>query len=181
MTADAEITMVEDGETSKSSAGKAYISLQGKLRIDLTGDEPGTILCTPPKLFLHDPTRVIVEQYNTEKHRDRLAQYALLGFEPRGTKLEKDFLVTLLDEESLDGRKVVLLELTPKQDGVREAVSKIHLWIDQSSWLPVKQQVYHGSPDTHLIVAYANVSRDDSISQQVFKPKWPKGTEKINR
>jgi outer membrane lipoprotein-sorting protein len=124
---------------------------------------------------------MIVEQFNTGKHKERLAQYALLGFEPRGSELERDFLVTILDEESLDGRKVVLLELTPKRDDVREAVSKIHLWIDQSNWLPVKQQVFHGSPETHLTVTYENVSRDDSISQQVFKPKWPKGTEKINR
>jgi hypothetical protein len=27
---------------------------------------------------------------------------------------------------------------------------------------------------------YDNVSQSDSLSQKVFKPKWPKGTKKVH-
>jgi outer membrane lipoprotein-sorting protein len=179
LTADVEVTDIEDGETKMTATGKAQISFQGQMRLDLQGDDVATILCTPQQLFIHYPDRMTVEQYKLAKHEDRLAQYALLGFQPRGSELKKEFLVTLLEEESLEGRKVLLLELTPKAEDVREAVSRIHLWIDQSTWLPVRQRIYHGSSDVRLIVTYDNISRDDSLSQKVFKPKWPKGTAKV--
>lgn len=74
----------------------------------------------------------------------------------------------------------MLLASPPKRDDTREEISRIHLWIDQSDCSPLKQRICHGSSDTHLAVTYDNVSRNDSLSREVYKPKWPKGTENVN-
>jgi outer membrane lipoprotein-sorting protein len=50
--------------------------------------------------------------------------------------------------------------------------------VDQSSWLPVQQRFFHGGMDTHLTVGYANLSRNDKLPNDLFAPKWPKGTKK---
>jgi outer membrane lipoprotein-sorting protein len=103
----------------------------------------------------------------------------LLGFEPSGSALKKDFLITLIEESSLEGSEVALLELTPTRDDLRAALSKIQLWIDQSTYLPIQQRMFHGAADTHLTVRYRDVSRDDKLDQAKFKPNWPKGTTKV--
>ena len=119
-----------------------------------------------------------VEQFQLPQHPEKLAQYTLLGFQPTGRAMKQDFLVTMLEEDSLDDKKVVVLELTPKKEKLRAVIGKIHLWIDQSNWLPTQQRVYYGASNTHLTVRYRNVARNDSLNEAIFKPKWPKGTKK---
>ena len=177
----AEVTVVgtEAGEEKTNETGTAYVSMVGQIRIELTGDDPQTILCTPSDLFFHHPSKMTVTQFKLQQHPERLEQYTLLGFSPSGSALKKDFLVTVIEESSLDGSKVYQLELTPKQDDLRGTVSKIHLWIDQSTYLPIQQRIFHSSADTYLTVSYRDVSRADELDQARFKPSWPKGTKKV--
>lgn len=181
LTAQVTLTDVEAGEEKTNRSGSAYISMDGKLRIDLTGDDPETILCTPSDLYVHHPSKMVYEQYKLQQHPERLEQYALLGFSPSGSALKSDFLMTVIEESSLEGSKVALLELTPTRDDLRSAISKIHLWIDQSTYLPIQQRMFHGSADTHLTVRYSDVSREDKLDQAKFKPNWPKGTKKVKQ
>jgi outer membrane lipoprotein-sorting protein len=181
ITADVTLVHVEAGEEKKSETGTAYVSMDGKMRIELSGDDPMTILCTPSDLFIHHPSKMTVEQFKLQQHPERLEQYALLGFSPSGTALKRDFLMTVIEESSLEGSKVVLLELTPTQGDLRSAISKIRLWIDQSTYLPIQQRMFHGAADTHLTFRYRNVSRDDKLDQAKFKPSWPKGTTKVKQ
>ena len=179
ITAQVTLIDVEAGEEKTNESGTAFVSMDGDLRIELTGDAPKTILCTPTDLFLYSPSKMVYEQFKLQQHPERLAQYALLGFEPSGSALKKDFLITLIEESSLEGSEVALLELTPTRDDLRAAVSKIQLWIDQSTYLPIQQRMFHGAADTHLTVRYRDVSRDDKLDQVKFKPNWPKGTTKV--
>ena len=112
------------------------------------------------------------------KHPDKLAQYALLGFAPRGTSLKKGFILTLLEETTLDNHNTLQLELTPESNTLRQTISKIHIWVDQANWRPFQQRIYHHDADTHLTLRYANLSLNDRLDKDLFKPKWPKGTRK---
>lgn len=178
LTAEATLVEIEAGEEKTNRTGPAYISMEGKLRIELGGDDPQTILCTPTDLYMHYPSKMVYEQFKLKQHPEKVLQYALLGFAPLGTALKQDFLITLIEESSLDGSKVALLELTPTEDDLRSVVSKIQLWIDQSTYLPIQQKMFHGSADTYLEVRYRDVSREDKLDQAKFKPSWPKGTKK---
>ena len=180
-TADATLVNVEAGEEKTNETGAAFVSLDGNIRIELTGDDPGTILCTPTDLYIHHSSKMVYEQYKLQKHPERLEQYTLLGFSPSGSALKRDFLITVIEESSLDGNKVVLLELTPTRDDLRTAISKIRLWLDQSTYLPIQQRMFHGAADTHLTVRYSNVARDDKLDKAKFKPSWPKGTKKVKQ
>jgi outer membrane lipoprotein-sorting protein len=178
LSGEATVTDHRDGEDAAELSGEVSIRTDGRVRIELTGDTPKTILCIPGKMFVHEPDKSIVVEYPLAKYPEKLAQYTLVGFSTRGPALKKDFLPTLVGEDEIDGRSVVLLELTPKSDALRSALSKIQLWVDQSSWLPVQQRFFHGGMDTHLTVRYSNLSRNDNLSNDLFAPKWPKGTKK---
>jgi len=158
LTGDVMVTDQQTGTQAATIEAKASIRTDGSMRLD-AADGSKTILCTPSKMFVH------------------LAQYALVGFAPRGSQLKKDFLLTVVEADgTLDDKSIVLLELTPKAEKLRAAVSKIHLWVDQANWLPAQQRIFHGGAETHITVSYSNLSRNDKLDNKLFAPKWPKGT-----
>lgn len=89
--------------------------------------------------------------------------------------MQKGYLVTLLGEEEMDKRQVLKLELTPKSEEVRNQVSKIHIWIDESTWLPAQQQFFETGSGDYLLIRYTNVVRNVRLTDTDFKPHWPKG------
>lgn len=174
-----EVTATDQrGEESRTLNGSVAVMLDGSMRITIEEDPPRTILCTGGKLYIHEPAKSLVTEYKLGKNPDSLPQYALVGFSPLGKQLKKDYLVTLVEEGTIDGHSVLMLELTPKSAELREAIQKIHLWIDQANWLPLQQRIFHTAADTHLTVRYDGLSRDDRLESKLFAPKWPKGTRK---
>ncbi len=178
LTGEVTLTDQQAGAEAGSMDGKVSIRMDGRIRMEAEGDNPKAVLCIPGKMFVYEPGKSAVTEYPLAKHPDKLAQYTLVGFAPRGAALKKDYLLTLVGEDDLDGHSVLLLELTPKSDQLRGSVSRIQLSIDQANWLPIQQRIFHGGTDTHLTVRYANLSRNDKLSNEPFAPKWPKGTRK---
>jgi outer membrane lipoprotein-sorting protein len=106
-------------------------------------------------------------------------QFLLLGFGTPGTSLEQSYTISLQGEVTLDNRKVILLELLPKTDEVRRQLSKIQLWLDESTWLPVQQEFFEAGSGDYFIIRYKNMERNVHISDSEFKPHWPRGTTKV--
>lgn len=171
----------KDGEASRDNQGRMYMNKDGNYRIQLSSPEPRTVLLDRNNLYRYNPTEAIVEQYGLTKHKDRLEKFTRLGFSYTGSELKKDFLVTVLGEDEIDSRRVIGLELTPKKEKDREVVSKIELWIDQSSWLPVRQVIAHTPSAQSLTTTYSGMARNLELNPDLFRTKWPKGTKKIRR
>ena len=170
-----------DGKETRKSVGTTYINADGEIRFQLEGDDGSTMLVNSKYLYIYEPARALVEEYQLLQHPERLAPYVVLGFSTTGEDLERDYLVTLLGEDAIGDRRVIGLELTPKDDKVRQNVSKIQLWIDQASWLPVTQVIDHTSNGETLTVNYANTSRNLKLNTSLFDANWPKGTQKIKK
>lgn len=150
-----------------------------KMLLELKTPNARTILRTGDNLYIYTPGLKRVEEYNLGKNRGLVDQFLLLGFGTEGKQLEKGYLITLLKEEKVDDRKTVELELTPKSQAVRNQISKILIWLDESNWLPAQQQFFETGTGDYFIVRYSKVVRNPSIPESKFKPHWPKGTEKI--
>lgn len=172
-----KVTVVVNDRSTES--GEFYVRRDGKMRLDLTEPDSRTILRTGDSLYIFTPRIDQVDEYNLSKHRELVDQFLLLGFGTSSHVLEKEYLITLLGEETLGDRKTVLLELTPKSEEVRNQISKIQLWVDEATWLPVQQKFFEtGTPD-YFIIRYSNVVRNAPLNSALFKPRWPKGTRKI--
>jgi len=81
------------GEETFSLTGYVSFRMDGEMRMELSGAEPRTILCMPGKMFEYEPRKKIATEYPTARNRDRLAQYAMLGFTPRGSALKPGFRI----------------------------------------------------------------------------------------
>ena len=171
----------EDGSITRERTGRAYINSKGEIRFAEFESGNHVILVSRKEVQDYDATRALVERYSLSKHKDRLEPYARLGFTTTGKDLKDDYLVTLLGEDQMGDRRVVGLELTPKKEKAREIVANLRLWIDQASWMPVRQEIVHVTSGETLSITYTGMARNLKLNDQLFKDRWPKGTQKIKR
>ncbi len=162
---------------TSTETGQIYVRHDAKLRIDFLKPDPRTILRTGDNLYIYTPKISRVEEYNIGKNRVMADQYLALGFGTKTENLRKNYQVTLVGEEELDGRKTALLELVPNSEEVRKEISKIHMWVDEASWLPLQQKFFEGSSGDYFLSHYKNSMKNLKIQDGRFKPDWPKGTK----
>ncbi|MCU1343028.1 MAG: hypothetical protein JWN92_2451 [Candidatus Acidoferrum typicum] len=180
LTADLERTKVTVVVNDKSTeSGKILVRRDDKMRIEVTQPDARTILRDGDDFYIYNPKIHRVEEYNLGKKKSLVDQFLLLGFGTPGSELKKSYSITLQGEETLDSRKVVLLELLPKSDDVKNQVSKIQLWLDESSWLPAQQKFYETGSGDYFIIQYKNIARNVRIADSEFKPHWPHGTTHV--
>jgi outer membrane lipoprotein-sorting protein len=180
LTADIERTKVTVVVNDKSTqSGRIFVRSDGKMRIELTQPDPQTILRDGDNFYIYNPKIHRVEEYNLGNKKSVVDQFLLLGFGTSGKSLKESYSISLQGEETLDGHKVILLELLPNTDEVRKQLSKIQLWLDESSWLPVQQQFFETGSGDYFIIGYKNIARNVRIPDSQFKAHWPHGTTRI--
>lgn len=179
LSADVERTKVTVVVNDRSTESGTILVRGEKMLLELKSPDPRTILRTGENLFLYQPGLKRVEEFNLGKNRGLVDQFLLLGFGTPGKELRKSFGITLVAEPAMDDRKTVELELIPKSEDVLKQFSKIQIWFDQMSWLPIQQQLFESGSGDYMIVRYSKIVRNPNIPDSAFKPRWPKGTEKI--
>ena len=150
-----------------------------KMRIDFGKPDARTILRAGNSLAIYNPKINRVEEYDLGKDRALVDQYLRLGFGTRSEDLKKSYTVAFSGEQELDGRKTLLLELTPKNDQLRTQISKIEMWVDEASWLPLQQKFYEAGSADHIIFHYSDIKKNVKIEESRFKPDWPKNASKV--
>ncbi|HYV05890.1 MAG TPA: outer-membrane lipoprotein carrier protein LolA [Blastocatellia bacterium] len=76
-----------------------------------------------------------------------------------------------------DDQGMAKLELTPK---AKSSIQKLTLWVDRTTWLPVKYSVVEtGGNATNFVLT--GVKRNQGIPDSVFKVDLPKDTKIIRR
>src|SRR6201981_2047012 len=179
LSADVERTKVTVVVNDRSTESGTILVRGERMLLELKTPDPRTILRTGDNLFIYEPGLKRVEEFNLGKNRGLVDQFLLLGFGTPGKELRKSYGITLVGEGTVEDRKTVELELIPKSEDVLKQFSKIEIWFDQSSWLPVQQQLFEAGWGAFMIVRYSRIVRNPNIPDSAFKPRWPKGTEKI--
>jgi outer membrane lipoprotein-sorting protein len=172
-----KVTVVVNDRSTET--GQILVRGDDKMLLELNSPDGRIILRDGGKLSVYNPKAKQVDEYDLGKHRALVDQFLLLGFGSSGNDLKKGYLVTLQGEQIIDKKKAFLLDLTPKSDKVREQFSKIQLWIDQATWLPVRQKFLETGSGDYLEINYTNIMRNPRIPDSRFKKLWPKGVTKI--
>jgi outer membrane lipoprotein-sorting protein len=180
LTADLENTKYTDVVKDTSvEKGHIFVRKDSKMRIEITEPDPRTILRVGDSLFVYTPKIKRVEEYDLGKNRAMVDQYVLLGFGTRSEALQKSYDVKLTGEDQLDGKKTYLLELIPKSDDVKHQITKIQMWIDSASWLPVQQKFFETGPGDYIQFHYTNMMKNLKIPDSRFKQDWPKDVNRV--
>ena len=179
LSADLERTKVTVVVNDRSTENGTILVRGERMLLELKAPDARTILRNGDNLYVYEPGLKRVEEFSLGKNRALVDQFLLLGFGTEGKALRKGYHVTLVGEPTLDDRKTAELELIPRSDEVLRQFSKIQIWFDESSWLPVQQQLFEAGSGDYTTVRYSKIVRNPNISENQFKPRWPKGTEKV--
>jgi outer membrane lipoprotein-sorting protein len=150
-----------------------------KMRIEFSKPDPRTILRSGDSLSIYTPKINRVEEYDLGKNRSMVDQYLGLGFGTRSEVLKKNYDVAFIGEQELDGRKALVLELTPKSQEIRAQINKVQVWLDESSWLAIQQKFLEAGSADYLIFHYSDEKKNLKIDDSQFKPDWPKNATRI--
>ncbi len=160
--------------------GKVLVRRSNKgLRMltELVKPDPKTATFEGGKIELFYPKLNKVEEYNVGKSRGVVEQFFLLGFGMPRKDLERDYRIAVAGEETVEGRKTVRLELTPKSEDLLRHIKKAELWIDDATGYPVRQKFYQSGGDYH-VVTYLNLKINPALSDADLKLKLPKGVQR---
>jgi outer membrane lipoprotein-sorting protein len=164
---------------TSTESGQIFVERDSKMRIEFTKPDPRTILRTGDLLLIYTPKIGRVEEFNLGKNREMVDQYVLLGFGTKSENIQRSYTIDLKDETTLDDKKVLLLELTPKSDQILKQITKIEMWIDEASWLPVQQKFYETGSGDYLLFHYTKMLKNLKISGNKFKQDWPKNVTHV--
>jgi outer membrane lipoprotein-sorting protein len=162
---DKEIEMKADVKQAGSSAN----SLK---------DEPKSVLVSEGKVKIYEPKPDQVTVYDMGKKRSEFESYVVLGFGGSGRDLLKQFDVTYLGQENVDGIATAKLQLIPKSEAVRNNFKQILLWIDLDRGVSVQQKLFDLQGDYRL-AKYSSIQLKDKLSDDVFKLKTGGKTKTI--
>jgi outer membrane lipoprotein-sorting protein len=180
LTADLEhIKYTDVVKDTSTETGQIFVRRDQKMRIEIAKPDPRVILRTGDSLFVYAPKIKRVEEYDLGKNRAMVDQYVLLGFGTKTQNMLKSYEVVLTGEEELDHRKTFVLELTPKSEDIRKQITKIQMWIDQSSWLPLQQKFFEAGSGDYFLFHYSNMMKNLKLNDTKFRQDWPKDTNRI--
>ena len=160
--------IVDDHSTDRGTI--AFEKKGGKTRVMLAFREPAEkfVLFEGNTVSLYRPKIAEVEEYAIGGKQGLVEQFLLLGFGTPGSELQKSYQITWQGEESLDGERVVHLELTPKAEQAAARLTKIELWLSPQTWQPVQQKFWEPSGD-YMIARYTNVKLNSNIPNRTFR------------
>lgn len=144
--------------------------LDKAFRVMLAFREPAEkfVLFLGDKVSLYRPKIAEVEEYDIGGKQDLVEQFLLLGFGTPGSELQKGYRITWRGEDSLDGERVLHLELTPKSEQAAARLKKIELWLSPETYQPVQQKFWEPSGD-YMIARYTNLKLNTSIPDRTFR------------
>lgn len=164
---------------TSTESGQIWVRKDQKMRIQITKPDPRTVLRVGDAFYIFNPKINRVEEYDIGKNREMVDQYLELGFNTRGEHLKKNYLVAVNGEQELDGRKTVVIELTPKSEKMREQITKIQMWVDTGSWMAIQQKVFEANSGDYFIIHCTGLMKNLKIDDSRFKPDWPKNVTKV--
>jgi len=141
-------------------------------------DEPKFVLLSGGKIWLYQPRTDQVTEFDLGKNQSDFESYIVLGFGASGQDLQKNFAVTYMGPETIDGVKTAKLQLIPKSENVKNTYSQIFLWIDLDRGVSVQQQLFQPQGDYRL-AKYSQIKLHDKVPDDVFKLKTTSKTQTV--
>jgi outer membrane lipoprotein-sorting protein len=180
------IDEVEDVETGtiyyrKAAGGVEMMAAVSKagLSKEALKPEPKFILFSENKVQLYQPKADQLTVVDLGKGHSEYESYVVLGFGGSGQEMLKNFDVSYVGPETLNGVATAKLKLVPKSEKVKSTYSEIYLWIDMDKGISVQQQFFQPQGD-YKLAKYSNIQiNGKKIPDDVFKLKTTSKTQTV--
>jgi outer membrane lipoprotein-sorting protein len=93
------------------------------------------------------------------------------------SSLKQHYSISYPRDENVDSASTAVLELVPKVHG---SITGYTLWIDKSSWLPIRYRAAEQNGDTTTL-AFSDIKINPKLPGDIFKLDLPKGTNIVHK
>src|SRR5215472_955045 len=148
--------------------------------IDFTAPNPRSVTFEKRSVQIYYPKIKTLQVYDLEERGDQLDKFLMIGFGTSGTELAKDYAMTMLGTETLQGTPVtqaIHLQLIPKSGEARQYVKKLELWIpEHGDPYPVREKITEPS-DNSRTMTYGDLKINPQLPPEALKLKLPSGVK----
>jgi outer membrane lipoprotein-sorting protein len=146
-------------------------------RVDFTVPDRKTITFEKRHVQEYLPKINTLQVFDLDKHGEQLDRFLMIGFGISGTELAKDYDVTVLGTETINGQSAIRLQLNPKATEIRQYVQKIELWIpEQGDPYPLREKIFEPSHD-YRVVTYNDLKINPPLQPDAMQLKPPPGVK----
>jgi len=175
-----EVVDIQTGVISYRRTGN-NVEMMAEIRRDGTSLkemkwQPKYVLFHDDKFQIYEPATNHLTVYNLGKDNSEFETYLVLGFGASGQDLVKQFDVTFLGPQTVQGVSTAELQLVPKSEKVRNNFKQIILWIDLERGISVQQKLITPEDDYRL-ATYSAIKLNVPIKNEVFQLKTNKKTQ----
>ncbi|HJZ68750.1 MAG TPA: outer-membrane lipoprotein carrier protein LolA [Blastocatellia bacterium] len=160
-------------------AGKIYFEhgkACDKVRIEYSVPQGQfvTVLCDKIYLFQARINQCIVTTRQAQASKNQEFSFIATPYKSV-PELKRQYNIAYGGDEQVGASSTAKLELTPKG---KSSVKKLTLWVDQSSWLPIKYQVVetNNNPTTFTL---SGIIKNGKLSGDKFKGGCPAGSKVV--
>jgi outer membrane lipoprotein-sorting protein len=149
------------------------------LKTDNGKPAPKDVVYADGELKLYEPLQKRLVINKAGANRAQYDMFLTVGFGGSGKDLQKNWEVSYVGTEQVDGVTAAKLQLVPRDPSLRNTVTRVLLWIDMDKGVAVKQQSFDPS-ENYRVVTYHKVALNGSVSSGAFEIKTASGTQVVN-
>lgn len=163
-------------------AGKTLFLHAGKntdkVRIDYSMPPGQVVAVDGDKITLYQPAIKQVTLTTRQAQASQNQEFSFIATPYKSVpELKSQYNIVYSGDEQTGTASTAKLELTPK--GASSA-KKVTLWVDQSSWLPIRYQIIETN-DNVTTFTLANMKINVGYKGDPFKVTWPPDTKVVRR
>jgi outer membrane lipoprotein-sorting protein len=162
--------LVKETDTQR---GQIYFRHRNKgvdAAFKIEGPAPKQVVYKDGELLVYEEKIKQITKRNVGNNKTDVEAFLSLGFGASGDDLVRLYDVKMDGWETVDGVKTAKLDLTPKNEKMRQTYNKIVLWIDPERDVLLQQKFFESSGDYRL-AHYTHMKLVDKISDDKFQLK----------
>lgn len=151
-----------------SSRGVLYSKKMNRYRVET---EDRTFVTDGKTVWSYSPVnnQVLIDTYKEDKRTFSPEKFLV--------NVPKDFFATILGREKLEGRNVVVLKLTPKED--KSMMKSLKLWVDTRQWHVWKVELVDVNENTTTYTVH-DIRINTGLQDSAFAFIAPPGAEVVD-
>lgn len=150
---------------------------QALIRKEITSPTSTVAIINRDQGLVYHPRIKQAQRFQLGQHKDK-AEFLAIGVGQSAGKLKANFAIRILGRESIEGAKVVVMELRPKSEKTAAFLSVITLWLDEQRWVPIQTRLQEPNDD-YLLTRFRNLKLNAKIPDSLFSLKLPADVEVI--
>jgi outer membrane lipoprotein-sorting protein len=161
---------VKDDEMTTGIEYAIHKGGSSEVGIKVTGNGARTVVFRNGEAKVYNPAANCFDSYSVSKSKGTIDSVLALSFGASGKELASNWTITDNGPDKVDGVTVEKLDLVPKDQGLKNNITHVELWVDTSRAVSLKQILYFPNRDKQT-ATYADIKLNGNVDTKPYEIK----------